>query len=54
MNEITKKGLIIFAKDTPEEFIATNSEFSPSLPKTITDDNNIAIGNAIGTNLADA
>jgi hypothetical protein len=41
---------IIRNNDTPADFIANNSNFSPISPNDINDANNIASGKAIGTN----
>ena len=41
-------------KEIPDDFNATNSLFSDNFPNTIMDDKSIDIGNAKGTNLADA
>ena len=53
---ITSKviGNNILGNDIPADLSATNSYCSPSFPKTITEAKSMAIGNAIGTNLADA
>ncbi len=50
MNEIsTISGLITFSNEMPEAFIAVNSNFSPRLPKIISDASSMASGSAIGT-----
>ena len=41
---------IIRKSDTPADFIASNSNFSPISPKDINDANSMANGNANGTN----
>jgi hypothetical protein len=41
---------IILNNETPADFIANNSNFSPISPNDINDANNIANGNANGTN----
>ena len=46
--EIINKGNNVLINETPELLIATNSLFSPRLPKVIIDDNKIANGNASG------
>ena len=45
---------IPFRKDTPADFIATNSYFSARFPKVIIEDRRIEIGRANGTSLAEA
>ena len=45
---------IPFRKDTPADFIATNSYFSARFPKVIIEDSKTEIGNANGTSLAEA
>jgi hypothetical protein len=41
-------GLRILTIEIPALFKAVNSKFSPSLPKVIREDNNMAKGNASG------
>ena len=45
---------IPFRKETPADFIATNSYFSARLPKVIIEDSRTEIGRANGTSLAEA
>ncbi len=47
-----KRGRINLNKEMPEDFMATSSKFSPSLPKVIIEDSKMAIGNASVTNVA--
>ena len=42
------RGLTKRCSDTPADFAAANSQFSPKLPKAIIDDSKTAIGNAWG------
>ncbi len=41
-------------KETPADFTAVNSKFSPKSPKVMIEDNNIAKGRAMGTRRAEA
>tara|TARA_B100000579_G_scaffold367544_1_gene327964 strand:- start:22232 stop:22612 length:381 start_codon:yes stop_codon:yes gene_type:complete len=47
----SNKGLMIYVKGFPIEFIAVNSEFSDRLPVNIIDANKIANGSAMGINV---
>lgn len=42
-------GLITFSSDMPDAFMAVSSNFSPKLPKIISDASKMARGSAIGT-----
>ena len=44
-------GRINLSNDIPEDFIATNSNLSPILPKVIMDDSKMDMGNAYGTSV---
>ena len=48
------KADIPFRKETPADFMAINSYFSPRFPKVIIEDSITEIGSANGTNLAEA
>ena len=50
----TAIGSIIRLTDMPPAFIATSSYFSPKLPIVMIEANSTAIGNAIGTKVAEA
>ena len=45
---------IPFRKETPADFMATNSYFSAKFPKVIIEDSRTEIGSAKGTSLAEA
>ena len=45
---------MIWKKEIPEDFNATNSDFSERLPIVIIDDSNTARGKAIGTSVQEA
>ena len=47
-------GRMIRNRLTPAAFIAVSSDFSPKLPKVISDASRIANGNANGTTVATA
>jgi hypothetical protein len=48
------RGLIIRGNEMPADFMASNSLFSPKLPRVISEANRVDKGNAIGTKLAEA
>ena len=50
----TIRGFIILMREIPEAFRASNSFFSPRLPKVIMDANSTDKGKARGTQLAEA
>jgi hypothetical protein len=52
MSATKKSGRINLSKEIPEDLMATNSKFSPSLPKVIIEESKIAMGNASVTNVA--
>ena len=44
-------GFIIWKKEMPDALRAVNSDFSDKFPIIIIDDNNMAKGSAVGTNV---
>ena len=47
-----KRGRMKRSSDMPADLMATNSKFSPMFPKVISEESNMASGNANGTNTA--
>lgn len=45
----TIRGAMTRSSETPEAFMAVSSDFSPRLPKVISEARRIASGNAMGT-----